>query len=288
MSNPINPDSRDFSKYDSMTTKDLESILTSYFLFPDEIEDKELVSHILEVLTERDKEIIEANISNLSWEKFLRDHPDIKELEECNLEKEHSAEISEVIQVPKRNKIFRNLAGMAAVFVCVLLVGTITAYAAGIDLFSAIAQWTEETFGFKSNATIASFEQKEVPPQLESLYGQLSIYATTPLIPTYLPPQYELIDEKVFTASTVHVINCLLSDGEESVTIAYNIHISTDAYIEYEKDDVEPEIVEVNNTKVYIFSNIDYYTAAWIKENVEGSITMKSKDELIKIVQSLK
>lgn len=286
MLNPVNPNYRDFTKYDNMTTEELDELLNAYFLFPDEIKDKRLIVHILEVLTERDKEIIDENISdpNPSWKKFLKNHPSIAESISHDNEEEN-IDISTANPVPKKNKIFCRMAGIAAIIVFVLLAGTATAYAAGIDVFGIVAHWSEETFGFMSNTIV---EQKEVPPQLESLRDRLDNYTEPSLIPTYFPPGFELENEDFYADSVMQKITCLFSNGENSLTIQYIIHITTDASVQYEMDNVEPEILEVDKTKIYIFPNVDYFTAVWLNGNIEGSIIINSKEELMKIVESLK
>ena len=60
------------------------------------------------------------------------------------------------------------------------------------------------------------------------------------------------------------------------------------AMTEYEKNDVNPEIIVVDGIKYYIFSNTDQWTVTWVSGNVEGSIFSQSKDELFKIIESMK
>lgn len=151
MRNPVNPNERDFSKYDNMTTKQLDDILTAYFLFPDETQDIELVSHILEVITERDIKKISENIPVPSWSKFLEDHAFVTGQPLSSPEENIAPDPPADIHRAKKNPFFRYIGSLSAILVCVLLIGTVTAYAAKIDLFSAVVQWTQETFSFNLN-----------------------------------------------------------------------------------------------------------------------------------------
>ena len=283
MSDLYSPDSRNYSKYDTMTTQELERILDLYFLFPDDIQDKDLMVHIMEVLTGRDKEIIDANISNLepSWEDFLNAHPGVTGVfskpENINVASARSKAVS--------RKALRRAAGIAAMLVCVLLCGTATAYAAGIDVFSAIAHWTDDTFFF--SPTIAGVEDKHIPEQLEPLYEELKSFDAMPLIPSYLPDGYELDKVEAYSGTHEQTVRCLLTKENGCIILNYTFHYTALAFNKYEKDYGDPENVEINGVTVYIFSNVDNYTAAWFDGNTECGIIASSKTELGKIVESL-
>ena len=84
------------------------------------------------------------------------------------------------------------------------------------------------------------------------------------------------------------MLSCFLSNGEQNIVICYVIYFSNNTMTEYEKNDVNPEIIVVDSIKYYIFSNTDQWTVTWVSGNVEGSIFSQSKDELFKIIESMK
>ena len=283
------PSRRDFSKYENMTTEELDNILRTHFLFADGTEDKDLVLHILEVLTERDKEEINAHISDPhpSWGKFLQNHPNLAQQPTPSPSEEKVIKIP-TASSPKKHSIYRSIASIAAVLICVLLIGTATAYAAGIDLFGVVAEWTADVFGFKSTAVVEQTD-KIIPQQLESLYQELIRYVADPMMPTYLPEGYETKNENYYSDADMRSISFLLDNGTDPMAIDYIIHLSSDSfYMEYEKDDTPPEIIYAGTVEVFIFHNVNSYLAVWLDGDLEGSISIQSKDELIKIVESMK
>lgn len=283
MPNLYSPDSRDYSKYDAMTTQELERILERYFLFPEDFKDKDLMVHIMEVLTERDIEVIDANISNpnASWDDFIKAHPGIVDT---------SLKSIDITTVPDRKKAIsrkalRRAAGIAAVLVCVLLGGTVTAYAAGIDVFHAIAHWTDDTFCFRP--AITESKEVQIPEQLQPLYEALKAFDAVPLIPTYLPEGYNFERVDLLPDPAHQEICCQLQGENSFIIIDYIIHKTTTTYIQYEKNNGDPEIVEVGERTIYLFSNTDNYTATWLDGNIECSIISNSELDLQTIVKSL-
>ncbi len=287
MRKKYSPDSRDYSKYDAMTTQELERILDHYFLFPDEIKDKDLMVHIMEVLTERDREVIDANISNsnASWVDFLKAHPNIARADQNSSEQGKILEVSAWKKVSSRRLLHR-IAGIAAVFLCILIGGTITAYAAGIDLFQVFAYWTDDTFCLRP-AVVENIEE-QLSEQLQPLYHELKSFDSMPLIPTYLPDNYTLKSIDSFRDSAGVEVFCQFVGENGSLTIDYILNGSEEAIPQFEKDIGDPETIDINGICIYIFSNEKKYIAVWVDRKIEASIIANSKGELIRIIESLK
>lgn len=289
MAHPTGYEKPDFSKYDNMTTEELEEILRTQFFLADENTDDQLIEHILEVLTERDEDKINAGLQDPepTWEKFLENHPDVQ-VEKCSADcEENDTELLSIDQSARRMRFLRRVGCIAAIFICVLFAGTITAYAMGIDIPGAIAEWTSEVFSF-INTSADKQDSKAVPPQLEELYEELSKYVSDTPLPSYLPTEYHLIDTQAQYDGDIRKLSCFLSNGEQNIVIYYVIYFANNTMIEYEKNDVNPEIMVVDGIKYYIFSNTDQWTVTWVSGNVEGCIFTQSKDELIMIIESMK
>lgn len=289
MAHPTGYEKPDFSKYDNMTTEELEEILRTQFFLADENTDDQLIEHILEVLTERDEDKINAGLQDPepTWEKFLENHPDVQ-VERCSADcEENDIELLPIDQSARRMRFLRRVGCIAAIFICVLFAGTITAYAMGIDIPGAIAEWTSEVFSF-INTSADKQDSKVVPPQLEELYEELSKYASDEPFPCYIPDEYRLVNTQYHYDEDLRTFNSLLSNGEQKIFIHYIIHFTENAIIEYEKNDHNPEIIIVDSRKYYIFSNIDQWIATWADGNVEGYISAQSRDVLVKIIESMK
>lgn len=289
MAHPTGYEKPDFSKYDNMTTEELEEILRTQFFLADENTDDQLIEHILEVLTERDEDKINAGLQDPepTWEKFLENHPDVQ-VEKCSADcEENDTELLPIDQSAKRMRFLRRVGCIAAIFICVLFAGTITAYAMGIDIPGAIAEWTSEVFSFINTPTNEE-DTRVIPPQLEGLYEELNKYVSDEPFPSYIPDEYRLIDMQLLHDEDIRAFSCFLSNGEQNIFVDYIIHFTSKTIIEYEKNDGNPEIIIVDGRKYYIFSNIDRWIASWVNGNVEGCISAQSKDELVKIIESIK
>ena len=289
MAYPTECEKTDFSKYDDMTTEELEEILRTQFFLADENTDDQLIEYILEVLTERDKNKITAGLQDPepTWEKFLENHPDVQ-AESCSADcEENDIELLSINKSAKRMRFLRRVGCIAAIFVCILLAGTITAYAIGIDIPGAIAEWTSEVFSF-INTPANDQNAKDVPPQLEELYEELDKYTSDEPFPCYIPDEYRLVGTRYYYDEDIRAYNSLLSNGEQDIFIHYILHFSNDGIIEYEKNDDNPEIIIVDGRKYYIFSNVDQWIATWVNGNVEGYISAESKDVLVSIIESMK
>lgn len=287
MAHPTEYEKHDFLKYDEMTTEELEEILRTHFFLEDE-DDDQLIEYILEVLTERDKDKINAALQDPepTWEKFLENHPDVQ-VESCSADcEENDIELLPIYKSAKRMRFLRRVGCIAAIFACVLFAGTITAYAMGIDIPGAIAEWTSEVFSF-INTSADKQDSKVVPPQLEGLYEELSKYVSDEPFPCYLPDEYRLVDTQFNYDEDIRAFSCFLSSGEQNIFIHYIIHFTENTIIEYEKNGDNPEIIIVDGRKYYIFLNIDQWIATWVYGNVEGYISAQSKDVLVRIIESM-
>lgn len=289
MAHPTEYGKYNFSKYDTMTTEELDEILRTHFLLADDNAGDERIEYILEVITRREQDKVKANLSDPepSWEKFLQKHPDIETKASLKKNNESITESMLAKQPAQKTRFLRRIGSIAAIFVCILLVGTVSAYAAGIDLPEILAEWTRETFRF-IYATDSGQEERVIPEELEAIYNELSIYAPNQPFPEYFPEGYKL-DEKHFDyIGNFRVVSAFLSNGEKNIIIDYVIHFSNDNAVEYEKTDISPDIIIVGDIEYYLFPNLENWVVCWVNGNVEGSIYMQSKDELIKIVESMR
>lgn len=285
-------------KIDTLSTEELERRLDRWFLFPGETRDGDLPVRILEVLAERDRAEIEKNRVDppTSWEAFLSAHPELSGQEAEASDWGGLAELPGGKR-PKRAAVLRRAAGIAAVFACILLAGTVTAYAAGIDLFRVFAQWTDDDFWFQPVQTVEPgtlstepLPLPESPEPLDALAEAFAGYAEKPLLPTWLPERFLLVKQDTYSEPAFQDFLFHFSDGEHSLTIYYTVYHTTEAVSQFEKDEGDPEIVRVGDTDVYVFPNYDVWTAVWINGNIEGCIALNEKDgkdDLLEIVASL-
>lgn len=285
---PNNQDRNDnrFSRYDAMSTEDLQAFLREDASKPmgEESDTKEIL-YVMEVLARRRKEQQEGKDPAEALASFKNKYYTENE----------TPSISESVPVAhkrsSRGRWKRGLvAAVAAIFI--LVIGnSITASALGFDLFAIIAKWTQETFHFGSagqtdetNTPSPSFAQP-----CASLQEALNNYdIAIPLVPTWIPSGYIEGDIRTENTPKQRVFIAKYKCGESSIRIQIAEYLNG-----------FPEQIEQSNTltKVYTSNGIDYYIfenngqlqAVWINDSFEcfiaGPLTLS---EMEKIIDSIK
>lgn len=287
---------RDFSKFDSMSTEMLENILRQDYLLPEEESDTDAILYISEVLAKRASQDDNAATVEAAWKSFNKnyryttgslfdDDEDITEAEE-NTGKSTSTELP---TKPRRFSAFRMLS-VAAILVLVIILGTITSYAKGYDLFGAIKTWTQDVFGYSFSETDSVIEMIKYPEALNDLVGAFAQYdmPTTILLPRYLPDGFENRNTQITELYNCVDFFCWLSDGESDIILQYRLHYGKGFTKQTEKNDGEPEIYESGGIQYSIFENMGSFIAVWTHELIECSISqVNTREELIKILDSI-
>ena len=292
MRNTYGSGNRDFFKYNHMPTEVLENIIRADFYLSEEAADPELIDYILEILEGRKTSEAERNLPDIeeSWERFKKDRL-VMELEDAPAPTKDDIIDFANISPKKHLNVIRRIASIAAVFICVLFIGTVTAYAVGIDLWGSIARWTEERFSFLSDGPVQTANYEDIPPQLIELSEMLQEQdVAVGILPHYLPDGYERDGNSFFDNSdTLGVISMDvgLTNGSNYIVISYDIHTDGRYLAEYEKDDVDLEIYECKNIPYYIFTNTGDSIIVWVNGNVECSISGLPNEEIYKVIESI-
>lgn len=292
-----------FTVFDSMSTKELEEILRqdSQFLQNNEY-DMAAIIYVSELIAKREKENPSGKFTdvNKAWKSFMEDYYPISDDEitsdfsdqfsEINKNKNTISTYPKIIPKKRKNSshLLTRAASVAAIISVILLVGTVTAYAMGFNLWSVIAQWTDETFNFAPSKQIEEPEIK-YKPQLE--YNSLSEALTAndirvPLVPKWMPEGFEQTELKVHCQPFVSF--CATYSCEDKIIyININQNYCNDMNT-YQKDG-EPvtELVDSGITH-YIMSNLELNKVIWINGSFECSISGDiSKEELEKMIRSI-
>ena len=297
---------RDFSKFDEMSTEELNEILRQDSQLPDgEESDIDAILYIMEVIEKRSQELPLSDFKDVdrAWSSFNENYrfasSDERSLFDLDDELQQNG-ISDKMQTlqpalrsnarPYR-RVLRT-AGILAAVIAVLLATSLTAYALGFDLWGAIASWTKETFGFRSEEytqTVVTSSKKEIPASLTSIANEMEMHGIpTTILPRYLPDGFVERDFQYSAVTQPESLYCLLKDGDSSITLLYTVFSENQDHLLYEKDTVDPEQYEYNGTVYYIMTNKGVYFAAWTADNIECSIAgVETYDEIIKIIQSI-
>lgn len=268
---------RDYSKYDAMTTEELEEILRLDVSAPEgEDSDTELLLYVMGVLANRRRNTdITGKTALESWESFQKNYLD----EEC----------SEDMWEPKKNRTatpwLRRMIAAAAVIALVVCL-PLSAQAFGWeDIWNIFARWAKETFSF---VTDESLVENEPSPQYDGEYSSLQDVLRAnnrdvDIVPTWIPEGFvlERIEKDITPIQEVYVAFYLNNENE------LTIHIQSYLEGDPEKIEINEKLIEMysfSDTPCYLFSNNKQIRAIWVKDSYECYIAGDLTIEEIKLM----
>lgn len=204
---------------------------------------------------------IDASLNN-----FLSKH---SRLVECA---SHTSENS----TPRTSRWKAPIASVIAVLV--LLGSMVTAQALGIDVFGAIARWTNETFHFATssqnddtlNTDMLNANSHSPDGEYGSLQEALDACGINQnLEPKWLPEGFELAEASVSSQPSPVSIRAKYVSGDCSFSLVTFLYDSPDAvdYTIFEKDTADVLSYERNGITYYIMTNNQRITAAWMPDD---------------------
>ena len=284
---PNNQDRKDnrFSRYDAMSTEDLQAFLREDASKPvgEESDTKEIL-YVMEVLARRRKEQQEGKDPAEALASFKNKYYTENE----------TPSISESVPVARKRsnngRWKRGLvAAVAAIFI--LVIGnSITASALNFDLFAIIAKWTQETFHFgyagQFDETNSPDTNVDIPySELQEALDELNIQ--TALVPTWFPDGYKEGDVRITESPKHRSFIANYKSGEKTIIIRIADYL--DSYpMQIEQSNTLIEVYSSDGIDYYIFDNYDVLKAVWINQNFECYISGPlSVSEIKKIIDSI-
>lgn len=272
---------RDFSAYDFMSDEDLENLLRDDFSKLDgEESDTDMLLYITEVLAKRRKEKNEGKSPAEAWESFEQNY---------YTENDNSYISENVPAIQKQTSSGHWRWGLiAAAAMLVIVIGTsVTAKAFKLDLWGAIAKWTQDTFYFGSNGqpAVPAAPNSSDTQNYSGLQEALSEYnISLALVPTWLPDGYEAVDIKTAETPKQRLFWAEYMNDDKSIRIRITEYLDSNPS-QIEQSDSLVEIYASNGVDYYIFRNNGQLQAAWINENYEcvinGPLSMSEIKEMI-------
>lgn len=240
----------------SVTSEELDSMSTAGLL--------ELLERMNEDMTDEsfDGELVSACLDAIDRRCPMPEHPSAEEslrAFEARLGVRTGGEGSAAAR-PGRRLVRLGLA--AAVLAACLFAGMIAAQAAGVDVFGAVARWTDSLFRFDAGA-----DETQRPLDVIEAWLPEPPEGFSPGEPTVMT------DER---AGTVYY--CLEYSSAEGVLVfdALSGMNST-----YEKDGRPVKTLEVGGVPFYLFTNNGTYAAVWSVGTLEFSLMTDVGGELL-------
>lgn len=277
------PRERDFSRYDQMTDEQLCQILRADAKCSGcEETDMEAVLYVMEVLAKRKEARNEQKDAKEAFESFKQNYA---LNEKIDFVQEPVKETNK-----KKNGRWRRIGGIAAAVALIIVIGgTATASAFGLNIFEIVGKWSKETFHFGSMVQTDTTEPSEsISFPYASLQEMLTNYSVScELVPTWIPEGYEALDTRVQETPKQRMFLATHKCESGMIKVQIKDYLSGDPEkIEQSEDLIE--VYEMKGVTYYIFSDNDQLRAAWNKENFECYISGPlSIEEMKKMIDSI-
>lgn len=246
---------------DAMSVEELSRALEEAFdSMTDETYDDDIISAYLEALDRKDpivnmpdvdKEISEFwnGVSSAIPPEFIRAAP------------------------PKKRTGLRRIfhTGLvAAIMVAVLFGVMVAAQAAGVDVFGAVARWTEETFHFsvqENGAGTAWYSDYQDDLDAAGLSEKY--------LPTWVPEGYAVTDFQIQELTRRIEVYILYNDENgPAFDLLISIYDNPEAVEQniLEKDDTPVQVIQANGKTIYLLENLGVQSATCQDQNVIYSL----------------
>lgn len=294
MPNQKEPSGRDYSRFDALSTEALMEILYQDSLLPEgEESDLDAILYITEVIAKREElnPTMEIPPVDEAWKSF-NEHYRCDDCDGTSLyeDPEESASGSHVIPFPavEHTRPKRRLRGVlrvciiAAALLAILILGSLTAYAMGYNVWDAMAQWTEDTFSFMAPQEDVVYSEDDDPREFLRDYG-----ITEDILPNWLPDGYQYAGSQISDTPTRVTLYVSFINGEDKIKITISMLSTTSTYT-FEKNKEDATIYEANGIEYYIMQNFDITNVMWTTANSECSISGRfSMEEAQNMIDSI-
>ena len=245
--------------------------------------DVDLIRNITTVLESRDHTGTEIDIKE-SFQSFVEEHsgdtPFYDELlKQLEYTKKHK---------PVRFSRLARVGVVAAIIISLIIVTTGIASAAGIDIWGAITNWTEKTFGVTIGNPSHTNDLHVSDDACQDVRKTLSQNGVNKcVVPYYLPEGYDLCDSSEEDTYIGTIVTAVYRNGSDEIILLYTIN-PLDSSILYPKDQVDPFVYEHSGVSHYVFENEGEWVAIWLQDNTRCQISgVLSEEELLMIIDSI-
>ena len=266
----------------------------------------------LEAMTEEeyDPAVIDAYLDALDQKAPIPDHPDAgTAYAGFQTRVQRAAGQVSGGTVSRRSRVrlggLLRVAAAAALLTTFLFSSMVAAQASGVDVFGAIARWTDSVFSFgalpgedasgsvqTTAPAVQSSEtdRRDVPEEYHEIYTKLKgVGCSSFMFPAYIPDGFQVTETKLHSNVNDEKIKfvMLYEDGTDYLIFQVS-HGGDSSFSIYEKDSQSVEIYGQNGIDYYIFKNLDSLVSVWSKNTTEYSLsTTLSLPVLKEIIDSV-
>ncbi|MDE6259295.1 MAG: DUF4367 domain-containing protein [Oscillospiraceae bacterium] len=304
----------DYKEYAYLRKLPIDKLLDLLAVAPalsDRPEDEAYMSALEEAISEKENENPTGFFPDVDqqWNEFVTYYmPSASETEAEPENLEHTA--SPQTPQPSTNapskrvirfKQMRRTVLVAAAAVACMLAVMVTAQAAGVDVFGAMARWTEDVFSFgqivpdsqvsDDPAQKTAGQETEAPDtEFASLQEALDAYGMTEVHePGWLPEGYVLdrLDVLAMDDPFLRSFSVSYTDGKGIISIGI-MNYEGEPATQVQKVDGSVESMVKDGITFYLIQNTKDWTIAWCTDQYEYYVSSKvGKDILWQVVESM-
>lgn len=289
----LNEKKAEYSKYDIMSTEELDEILRQYFLQSDDDDfDVDAILYISQIIVEREKTNPTGRFNGIdvdsAWETFvqnslLSDHDVIdKDTKLCPKTPNSS---------PQKFSRIRPL--RIALIAVVLTILFITA-AYAVTVLGWLPLWSDEHFTFAQTEetfdTVVSLSYADTEQSFDSMADALAAHnAPSNIAPKYIQDGYDEIEfNYIVVPGGYTTFYSTYYNGKNYIRFKYTLYSSPNGNGVLPKENSDPDIYIANGINHYIMENIDSYTATWQNSDFECVFSgFPTREELINTINSM-
>ena len=269
MSEGLVPRSQNLSKYDAMTTQELEQILWLDSEAPEgKGLDTQTILHIMEVIDQRQRDH-DPKAAQKAWDSFRQYY-----LPDADVPQDDAPEEAKPTKhLHKRPRRWLVAAAVIALLICIPLAVGAYNWDKTQDV---LATWKDGIFSFESTDDTQPPATTTTGPTSAGSRPYASIQEAmaengvdAKIMPTWIPERFTLVDITVGQISPT--FSALYEDGDDTLSM-FVIRYSPSSPGQYPIDDELVELYQSGGTDHYIFYNGEHLTAIWLKDSYECSI----------------
>lgn len=173
----------------------------------------------------------------------------------------------------------------SAILVLGLLFAIVPQEAGAKSFWDRFLHMTESIFEFfdpsDSNDHRVEYEFVTDHPGLQQVYEAVAeLGVTEPVVPTWLPEGYELVELKVENTPTV--VRMYAGFASSCADIVYKLDLYNSLVThDYFKDATFYETQEHGGVTHYVMCNNERWVAIWVRDNVECSLSIECQEETL-------
>lgn len=174
------------------------------------------------------------------------------------------------------------VSSVAILLMVCLLVAAIPGKASAESIWEKLARWTDSVFEFLNPSDAqGGYTYTTNHPGLQQVYDTVTeLGVTQPVVPMWLPEEYELERLDVKDQDDKKVITAMFSTKDSNIVFAlYFFDEVTNSF--YAKDARQVEVVERAGVDHYITTNGKMKSVTWAVENIECTISIEGQEELL-------